>query len=501
MAIAAVIALGGCARSDGAPAGGIQGKTQAGAPAEGQRDAKAGPGGQPLRAGTEPGMAGVNGAGSCDPAAAPPRRAAVIAYDGAGHRRWSVPLPVGSQLDSNIGPLVDGDTVYSTEGDELRALAAGDGSQRWRLALGGSVYDASVRDGVVVVRVGPLDAGHVLGIEAATGAELWRFTPPRGAWLSWQQLLTDDGGVVVTGERGALVVLERRDGTVRWTRPAGERATPRVFATAGNRVLWIGRGALESFDAATGRLLWRTSGVVHAGEFSAELTVTGDVVIVGLGVDPAYKPVTAYDLATGKERWRLRPSAEAAVVGAGPAGVAVATRGERQRWGSLELVDAATGTVRWSQPLTGWIQQDMVDAINRQALVTADEVVYVEQFSNLVVGRSARDGGVRWRTRLPGGSGWPQWAAAGRLLISGFKERSGSAESFLASLDIGSGRITWSSRLPTNSDRPATPLGDGAVIQVADPQRACAVDGRVSGPRTAEGGTPRSGPPAEARPA
>src|SRR6266542_4407903 len=342
----------------------------------------------------------------------------------------------------------------------------------------------------------------------ATSARWWMATPstpPRATSCApWPPATAASAGAWpwaarCTTPRSATASSWSASG--RWTRPAGERATPRVFATAGNRVLWIDRGALESFDAATGRLLWRTSGVVHAGEFSAELTVTGDVVIVGLGVDPAYKPVTAYDLATGKERWRLRPSAEAAVVGAGPAGVAVATRGERQRWGSLELVDAATGTVRWSQPLTGWIQQDMVDAINRQALVTADEVVYVEQFSNLGVGRSARDGGVRWRTRLPGGSGWPQWAAAGRLLISGFKERSGSAESFLASLDIGSGRITWSSRLPTNSDRPATPLGDGAVIQVADPQRACAVDGRVSGPRTAEGGTPRSGPPAEARPA
>jgi outer membrane protein assembly factor BamB len=450
LVIAAVMALGGCAGSDGAPAG----------------------------ASNEEARVSVNRGGSCDPAAAPPRRAAVIAYDGAGQQRWSVPLPVGSQLDSNVGPLVDGDTVYSTEGDELRSLDAGDGSQRWRLALGGSVYDASVRDGVVVVRVGPLDAGHVLGVEAATGRELWRFTPPRGAWLSWQQLPTDDGGVVVTGERGALVVLERRDGTVRWSRPAGERATPRVFAVAGDRVLWIDRGALESLDAATGELLWRAEGVVRPGEFSAELTITGDVVIVALGVDPAYRPVTAYDLATGQERWRLRPSAEAAVVGAGPAGVAVVTSTARQRWGSLELVHAATGTVRWSQPLTGWIQQDMVDAVNRQALVTADEVVYVEQFSNLVVSRSARDGSQRWRTRLPGGTGRPQWTATGRLLMT--------AESFLVSVDTASGRVSWQSRLPRNSDRPAAPLGDGAVIQVADPQRACTDDGRVSRPQTAE---------------
>ena len=490
MVLAAVMALGGCAGSAAAPSGGAQ----AGTRTEVQRHVDAGSGGQPRRVGEGTGMAGVKDGGSCDTSALPPRRAAIIAFDGAGSQRWSVPLPVGSQLDSNIAPLVDGDTVYSTQGDQLRALAAGDGSQRWRLDLGGSVYDASVRDGVIVVRVGPLDAGHVLGVDAATGRELWRYTPPPGAWLSWQQLLTDDGGVVVTAEHGALVVLERRDGRVRWTRPAGERATPRVFATAGNRVLWIDRGALEAYDAASGRLLWRADRVIRAGEFSAELTVTGDVVIVGLGMRPAYKPVTAYDLGTGLQRWRLRRSAEAAVVGAGPAGVAVATSTERQRWGDLELVDAATGAVRWRQPLTGWIQQDMVDAVNHQALVTAAEVVFVEQFSNLVVSRSARDGALRWRMHLTGGTGWSQWAATGRLLIT----VSGSADSLMA-LDTGSGRTTWRSPLPMLSNRPATPLGDGAVIQVYDPPRACTTDGRVAAPQTADArpGAPQTG---DARP-
>ncbi|HZD37306.1 MAG TPA: PQQ-binding-like beta-propeller repeat protein [Actinomycetes bacterium] len=473
-----MLALGACAQAPGTRSG----AAREGSSAEAVRDGRADPDGRGARVPELPGRVGGVGGHTCD-TSAPPRRAAIIAYDGAGRQRWSVPLPVGSQLDSNIGPLVDGDTVYATEGDQLRALAAADGSQRWRLDLGGSVYDASLRDGVIVVRVGPLEAGHLAGVDAASGRELWRHTPPRGAWLSWQQLGTDDGGVVVTGERGSLVALERRDGTVRWTRPAGERSTPRIFATAGNRVLWIDRGALEAYDAARGRLLWRTAGVVRTGETSVELTVAGGVVVVGLGLDPSYRPVTAYDLATGIQRWRLDPADEAGVIGAGPAGIAVTLRTRPQGSDELELVDAATGAVRWRQRLTGWIGRGMIDYPDRQALVTSDEVVVVELGSDRVVGRRAWDGAVRWRAAMPGGGGWPQWGAGGRLLIAFSQERSGKSGSFLAAIDTGSGQSIWRGALPMVSDRPATPLGDGAVIQVHDPQRACALNGRAGAPQ------------------
>jgi hypothetical protein len=96
----------------------------------------------------------------CDLPTLPPRRAAVLAFDASGRQHWSVPLPVGSEMDANVGPLVEGDTVYTTQGDELRALAAADGRQRWRLPLGGFVYDASIRDGVLVTPTHPA-AGRV----------------------------------------------------------------------------------------------------------------------------------------------------------------------------------------------------------------------------------------------------------------------------------------------------------------------------------------------------
>jgi hypothetical protein len=201
-------------------------------------------------------------------------------------------------------------------------------------------------------------------------------------------------------------------------------------------------------------------------------------VVVTVAVQPSYRPVSAYDLATGRQRWRLEGLRDGTVVGAGPAGVAVVADAGKARWDDLALVEASTGVVRWRQPLTGWIRQDMVDDVDQQVLVTDDEVVAVEEMSNLVVGRGALDGAVRWRTSLAALPGTPRWTTGGRLLLTGTLDRSaaaspGARSSSLLTIATASGRVISRSRLPLLSERPATALGDGAVIQVADPQRAC----------------------------
>jgi outer membrane protein assembly factor BamB len=474
--VALALGLGACARPAGPQAGGGTGKE---APDD-RAAARKGATPAPVRRG-------------CDTSSEPPRRAAIVAYDPAGRVRWSVPIPPGQDHDSNIGPLVDGDVVISTEGGALRALRASDGGELWRRPLGGFVYDASIAGGVLVARVAPLDSGYVVGVDAATGAELWRFAQPGQANMSWQELATDDGGVVVTGDRGRLVVLDRRDGSVRWSRRPRDRSTPRVFATAGNRVLWLNGGALEALDAASGRLLWSVA-AARPGDFSARLTVTGGAVVVTADVRPAPRPVTAYELATGHRRWRLDALEDASVLGAGPAGVAVTAENGKARWRQLALVDAATGAVRWRQPLTGYVREDMVDEVDRQVLVTAGQVVAVEESSDLVVSRDAATGAIRWRKPLGAFPGTPRWTDDGRLLLTASRDvrvAPGTAgppslDESLVSIAIGSGELGWRSPLPLMAQRPATPLGDGAVIQVADPRRACLADARAA---TTDAGT------------
>jgi outer membrane protein assembly factor BamB len=412
----------------------------------------------------------------CDLPKLPPRRAAALAFDPGGQRLWSVPLPVGSDMDANVGPLVHGDTVFSTQGDELRALAAADGRQRWRLPLGGHVYDASVRNGILVVRVGPLDRGRLLGVEVASGRVRWRY-PPRPGPLSWQHLSTADGGIVAIGDRGTLMALNPRDGGVRWSRPSRGRGTPKIFAAAGDRVLRLDRGVLEAYQAASGRLLWQTAAVHRGQDFEANLTVSDEGVVVWDHTSAA-TAVAAYRLDSGARRWRLGGLREPAVIGVGPAGVAVVSRIDRNRRHQLLLVDPASGRVGWRRGLSGPLDLDMNPAVDRLALVTGSEVVLVTrgprgQAPIVLAAYRARDGKLGWRIPIQA-DGWPTWTPDGRLLIVGSPPDSSVPRPALTAVDVRSGRLLWRSALPMIAGRPATPLGAGAVIQVWDPARGCA---------------------------
>jgi len=411
----------------------------------------------------------------CDLPKLPPRRAAVLAFDASGQQRWSVPLPTGTDMDANIGPLVDGDTVYTTQGDELRALAAADGRQRWRLPLGSFVYDASIRAGILVVRVGPLDRGHLLGVDPTGGRVRWRY-PPQPGPLSWQHASTADGAVAVIGGRGALVVLDRHDGTVRWSRPSQGRGMPKVFTTAGNRVLRLDGGTLEAYDAATGRALWRTAGVHRGQDFAATLTVRDDGVVVWDSSSDT-TAVAAYRLDTGTRRWRAGGLHEPAVVGAGPAGIAVVSRIDRNQRHELLLVDPASGQARWRRGLPGPLNLDMNPAVDRLALVTGSDVVLVTpgprgQPPTFLAAYRVGDGRVRWRIPIQAG-GWPTWTPDGRLVVGAPSGSSDPTQS-LTCVDVRRGRLLWRRALPMVAGRPAAPLGAGAVIQVWDPARVCA---------------------------
>jgi outer membrane protein assembly factor BamB len=411
----------------------------------------------------------------CDPSKLPPRRAAVVAFDATGQQRWSVPLPTGADLDANVGPLVDGDTVYTTQGDELRALAGADGRQRWRLPLGSFVYDASLRGGILVVRVGPLDRGQLLGVDPTAGRVRWRY-PRQPGQLSWQHVSSADGAIATIGEHGALVVLDRHDGAARWSRASRGRGMPKVFTAAGSRVLRLDGGALEAYDAATGRRRWRTAGVHRGEDFAATLTVHGDGVVVW---DPssAIHTVDAYRLDSGTRRWRLGGLREPAVVGVGPAGIAVVSRIDRNRRHELLLVDPASGRVRWRRGLPGPLDLDMNPAVDRLALVTGSDVVLVTPGPRglpptFLAAYRVGDGRVRWRLPIQAGD-WPTWTPDGRLLVVGAPPAISTPTQSLTCVDVRSGKLLWRGPLPNLANRPAAPLGAGAVIQVVDPQRVC----------------------------
>jgi outer membrane protein assembly factor BamB len=258
---------------------------------------------------------------------------------------------------------------------------------------------------------------------------------------------------------------------------------PKVFTTAADRVLRLDRGALEAYQAGTGRLLWRTSDVHRGQDFEANLTVRGERVVVW-DLSSAATAVAAYGLDNGARRWRLGGLREPAVVGVGSAEVAVVSRIDRDRRHELLLVDSASGRVGWRRGLPGPLDLDMNPAVDRLALVTGSEVVLVTrgprgQAPIVLAAYRARDGRVGWRVPVQADH-WPAWTPDGRLLIVGSPPDSTAPKPSLTAVDVRGGRLLWRGALPMTADRPAAPLGAGAVIQVWDPPRGCADAGTAS---------------------
>ena len=69
-------------------------------------------------------------------------------------------------------------------------------------------------------------AAAPLGVDPPSGRVRWQY-PPQPGPLSWQHTSTADGGIVAVGGRGALVVLDRRDGTLHWSQPSRGRGMPK----------------------------------------------------------------------------------------------------------------------------------------------------------------------------------------------------------------------------------------------------------------------------------
>jgi hypothetical protein len=223
--------------------------------------------------------------------------------------------------------------------------------------------------------------------------------------------------------------------------------------------------------------LWRTAGVHRGQDFQATLTVNQDGVVVWDQTSTT-TAVTGYELDGGARRWQIGGLRAPAVVGVGPAGIALVSQIDRNQRHELLLVDPASGKPRWRRGLPGPLDLDMNPAVDRLALVTGDDVVLVTpgprgQPPTFLAAYRVRDGRERWRIPIQA-DGWPAWTQDGRLLMVGSRSQGGGLTQSLTSVDLSRGRLLWRGALPMVADRPAAPLGAGAAIQVADPEHGCA---------------------------
>ena len=160
-------------------------------------------------------------------------------------------------------PTVADGTVF-VPGAGLTALDAETGDALWRYAPGEQSWPASptVVDGVVYVTV--LDEDSVHAVDAGTGEPLWTVTGVAAAEVSphlYGEPDADDSPLVVGGEDGLVVGLDRATGEERWrldvfgqVRRFAHRQTRLYVGTAGGEVYAF--GTADGGDAPSER--WRT---------------------------------------------------------------------------------------------------------------------------------------------------------------------------------------------------------------------------------------------------
>ncbi|HLK46470.1 MAG TPA: PQQ-binding-like beta-propeller repeat protein, partial [Acidimicrobiales bacterium] len=166
-------------------------------------------------------------------------------------RTWSVPEAPGSSAPA----LAEGLVVATCDDRSAVAVDRDSGAVRWRTPLG--IFDDSdlppvVVSGTVFVRT---NQGTVIGLELASGKELWRREvrpPPLDVSdpAAGRPVAAPEGAVVRDGPQG-LVLLGASDGAVRWTASAKGPITGAPLALAKN-VLAVSGRTVFAFKVATG---------------------------------------------------------------------------------------------------------------------------------------------------------------------------------------------------------------------------------------------------------
>jgi outer membrane protein assembly factor BamB/actin-like ATPase involved in cell morphogenesis len=270
-------------------------------------------------------------------------------------------------------PAVTADRIVVGGADGvIRAFRRSDGHPDWTLAAGPGVnVGTAVVDGVVYATT---TDGDVLAVNATSGKELWR----KKTHTEIDAPPAVGNGLVYAGGRDFVLYAYRTGGTHRRWRvfTDGEiRTSPTVH---GKVAIVAGRDGVLTGADETGRRLWRT----RVGQVTGEANAAGDAACVPIddgslrcvrvsdgavlsrmtqpgtalsspvGGDggivyaaAADRTVGAWDVRTGKPRWRFRPA------GGAPAGGRLALRDGQVDIvypdGRLAGVDATTGAPRW----------------------------------------------------------------------------------------------------------------------------------------------------------
>ena len=270
------------------------------------------------------------------------------------------------------------------------------------------------------------------------------------------------------------------------------------------------KGGVTAYDVATGAERWRwrggpvQGGAVASGDRVVASTLSGET--VGL------------DAATGEVVW-TRPSAEGAQVHAAPARVGADVLVADDR-GTVVRLDRQSGAVRWTaevgQPVYATPTVDggrvavtttrgrvaLLDAVAGAATwtVDADEVVRATSASfateAVIVGFS--DGTVRALDPATGAERWRHvggGAVAARPAVFGGHVAVGTMDRRLAVLEAATGREVWSAELRGRT-KSALGVGGGRLYVLVEPGHVVAFQSASVSPESPVARTALPQPPA-----
>jgi outer membrane protein assembly factor BamB len=235
------------------------------------------------------------------------------------------------------GPRRDGSVLAALPAQWPDAL-----KKRWEIPVGIGHASPVISGNRVVVLAREGDQETVRALDVASGTELWRATYPAPYTVN----------------------------SAAWAHGAGPKSTP---AIAGGRVFTFGIGGmLSAFDLVSGKLIWRTPAPgppPQYGTATSPLVDPGDAtsVIVHVGGHDR-GALTSFDAATGKPRWQWKGD------GPGYGSPIIATLGGvrqviAQTQKLLVGLNASNGALLWHLPFTDDFSQNAFTPLVFQDLV------------------------------------------------------------------------------------------------------------------------------------
>ncbi len=239
------------------------------------------------------------------------------------------------------GPIVAGNTVF-VSGAETFALEPRDGKVRWRDSVRITIFGSLIADGG---RCFLHDGSSLDAFNITTGERLW--SEPIKTFAQQPVPVVANGVVCMTASPGVgeyvLYALDVATGKRRWQYAAENLIQTNAAAAGGVFYMSSGAELLYAIDAA-GRLRWQQP---VGDKIATTPSVAGGLVYV---VTQRYE-VQAFDVTTGKRRWRNTSGALPSSGSAPRGGIPTVTDGivyVRGHGGDLRALDARTGRDRWT---------------------------------------------------------------------------------------------------------------------------------------------------------